>query len=104
MAAVFQTEMTAAVFQTETSAAALFSTDGLKEAAVFEIVLYDYIGDGVKHELDIRGVRSASKVCVDLLEVPLLVPAPVKGLELELNICCSILVCVGTLVFGEANI
>ena len=51
MAAVFQTEMTAAVFQTETSAAALFSTDGLKEAAVFEIVLYDYIGDGVKHEL-----------------------------------------------------
>lgn len=45
----------------------------LEETAVFEIILDDDVGDGVKDKLHVGRVGSASKVRVDLFCVLLLV-------------------------------
>lgn len=39
----------------------------LKQPAIFQIVLYDDIGDGVEDELDVVRVGGAREVRVDLL-------------------------------------
>jgi hypothetical protein len=63
----------------------------LKETAVFEVVLYDDVGDGIEDELNVGRVRGASEVRVNLF----LVSALVQTLKLHLDVSCSLLVSVG---------
>ena len=63
----------------------------LKETAVFEVVLYDDVSDGVEDELNVGRVRGASEVRVNLF----LVSALVQTLKLHLDVSCSLLVSVG---------
>ena len=59
-----------------------------KEAAVFEVVFDDDVGDGVEDELDVGGVGGARKVRVDLL----LVAPLVEALKLHLDVRRALLV------------
>ncbi len=63
----------------------------LKETAVFEVVLYDDVGDGIEDELNVGRVRGASEVRVNLF----LISALVQTLKLHLDVSCSLLVSVG---------
>ncbi|KPP72588.1 hypothetical protein Z043_108396, partial [Scleropages formosus] len=69
------------------------------QANVFEVVLYDDIRYGIKHKLDVAGVRGAGEVRVDLLG--LLVA--VEVLELALDVDCCLLVRVLALVLRKAE-
>lgn len=71
----------------------------LKEAAVFQVILYDNVSDCVEHKLDVIGVCCASKVRVDLF----LVLTPVQILEFHLNVGRSVVICVGSFVFWETH-
>ena len=73
------------------SASLFQDTFFLKEAAVFEIVLDDDVGDGVEDEADVVGVGGAREVRVHLLGVlPL-----VQVLELQLDVARGVLVGLG---------
>lgn len=71
----------------------------LEEAAVFEVVSDDDIGDGVKDELDVGGVCGAGEVCVDLL----LVLTLVQVLKFHLDVCRTVVIVVRTFVFRKTN-
>lgn len=69
----------------------------LKEAAVFEVVFDNDVGDCVEDELYVVGVSGAGEMRVYLF----LVLAPVQILEFHLNVRCCVVVSVGTFVFWE---
>lgn len=71
-----------------------------QKAAVLEVVLYDNVGDGVEHKLDVVCVRGTSEMGVDLF----LVLSPVQALELFAYVARCVLISVGTLVFEETEI
>ena len=67
------------------------SSPSSEETTVFQVVLDDDVGDGVKDKLHILGVRGAGEVGVNLLGVlPL-----VQVLKLTLNVGSCFLVRVG---------
>lgn len=62
-----------------------------EEAAVFEVLLDDDVGDGVEDELDVLRVGGARHVGVDLLDVA----THVEFQELHLDVVARVLVGVG---------
>lgn len=65
----------------------------LKQSAIFEIVLYDDIGDGVKDELNVVRVGGACEVRVDFF---LIFPL-IEIFEFHSNVARCLFVRVGTL-------
>lgn len=68
----------------------------LEKTTVLQVVLDDNVSDGIEHKLHVLGVGGAGEMGVDLLCVLSLV----QVLKLALDVCCGLLVGVGTYEVG----
>jgi hypothetical protein len=64
----------------------------LKQPTIFQIILYNDIGDGVKDKLNVVCVGGAGEMCVNFL----LIFSLVEILKFHSDVARSFLVCVGT--------
>lgn len=72
----------------------------LQEAAIFEVIFDDYVGNGIENKLNISGIGCTREMCINFFGIL----HGIKFFEFDLDVGCGFFISIGTRIFGKADV